>query len=230
MTLLGAIAGCHCSVLWLSGRGAIAGCHCRVANICSTSSWYWGATFVGWYDEHRPSSEDYCGFPGGGVYSGRSNRFNRFQALEESEAEEEADETWLFSSLEECSVVSSEDLASLFEEDHEEVKEQEMLSEEVLHFLNQLEYEEDTGDLEIGELSLLLDHELWAHGKGCSFYQPELFPELFFGRDEQISFGEDLEKEDEEYLSVKALDESEDGDYLDFPEDGVGMGPTEGRL
>ena len=37
--LLGAIAGCHCSVLWLgegdgqlwgSGRGAIAGCHCRV--------------------------------------------------------------------------------------------------------------------------------------------------------------------------------------------------------
>ena len=35
--LLGAIAGCHCSVLWWgkgglwgSGRGAIAGCHCRV--------------------------------------------------------------------------------------------------------------------------------------------------------------------------------------------------------
>ena len=37
--LLGAIVGCHCSVLWLgegddqlwgSGRGAIAGCHCRV--------------------------------------------------------------------------------------------------------------------------------------------------------------------------------------------------------
>ena len=28
--LLGAIAGCHCSVLWLSGRGAIAGCHCSV--------------------------------------------------------------------------------------------------------------------------------------------------------------------------------------------------------
>ena len=28
--LLDAIAGCHCSVLWLSGRGAIAGCHCRV--------------------------------------------------------------------------------------------------------------------------------------------------------------------------------------------------------
>lgn len=157
------------------------------------------------------------------MYSGRSNRFNRFQALEESEAEEEANETWLFSSLEECSVVSSEDLASLFEEDHEEVKEQEMLSEEVLHFLNHLEYEEDTGDLEIGELSLLLDHDLWAHGKGCSFYQAELFPELFFGCDEQISFGEDLEKEDEEYLSVKALDESEDGDYLDFPEDGVGM-------
>ena len=26
----GAIAGCHCSVLWLSGRGAIAGCHCWV--------------------------------------------------------------------------------------------------------------------------------------------------------------------------------------------------------
>ena len=26
----GAIAGCHCSVLWLSGRGAIAGCRCRV--------------------------------------------------------------------------------------------------------------------------------------------------------------------------------------------------------
>ena len=25
-----AIAGCHCSVLWLSGRGAIAGCHRRV--------------------------------------------------------------------------------------------------------------------------------------------------------------------------------------------------------
>ena len=25
MPLLGAIAGCHCSVLWLSGRGAIAG-------------------------------------------------------------------------------------------------------------------------------------------------------------------------------------------------------------
>ena len=30
MPLLGAVAGCHCSVLWLSGRGAIAGCHCRV--------------------------------------------------------------------------------------------------------------------------------------------------------------------------------------------------------
>ena len=29
MALLGAVAGCHCSVLWLSGRGAIAGCHCR---------------------------------------------------------------------------------------------------------------------------------------------------------------------------------------------------------
>ena len=28
--LLGAIAGCHCGMLWLSGRGAIAGCHCRV--------------------------------------------------------------------------------------------------------------------------------------------------------------------------------------------------------
>ena len=28
--LLGAVAGCHCSVLWLSGRSAIAGCHCRV--------------------------------------------------------------------------------------------------------------------------------------------------------------------------------------------------------
>ena len=28
--LQGAIAGCHCSVLWLSGRGAIAGCHCSV--------------------------------------------------------------------------------------------------------------------------------------------------------------------------------------------------------
>ena len=28
--LQGAIAGCHCSVLWLNGRGAIAGCHCRV--------------------------------------------------------------------------------------------------------------------------------------------------------------------------------------------------------
>ena len=37
--LLGAIAGCHCSVLWReegdrqlwgSGRGAIAGCQCRV--------------------------------------------------------------------------------------------------------------------------------------------------------------------------------------------------------
>ena len=28
--LLGAIAGSHCSVLWLSGRGAIAGCHCSV--------------------------------------------------------------------------------------------------------------------------------------------------------------------------------------------------------
>ena len=35
--LLGAITGCHCSVLWWgkgglwgSGRGAIAGCHCRV--------------------------------------------------------------------------------------------------------------------------------------------------------------------------------------------------------
>ena len=37
VALLGAIAGCHCSVLvggeggdWGSGRGAIAGCHCRV--------------------------------------------------------------------------------------------------------------------------------------------------------------------------------------------------------
>ena len=30
MPLLGAIAECHCSVLWLSGRGANAGCHCRV--------------------------------------------------------------------------------------------------------------------------------------------------------------------------------------------------------
>ena len=39
MPLLGAIAGCHCSVLrggegddqlWRSGRGAIAGCHCSV--------------------------------------------------------------------------------------------------------------------------------------------------------------------------------------------------------
>ena len=44
MPLLGAVAGCHCSVLWLSGRGAIAaiavdvvpllgafvGCHCSV--------------------------------------------------------------------------------------------------------------------------------------------------------------------------------------------------------
>ena len=28
--LQGAIAGCHCSVLWLSGHGPIAGCHCRV--------------------------------------------------------------------------------------------------------------------------------------------------------------------------------------------------------
>ena len=28
--LLDAIAGCHCSVPWLSGRGAIAGCDCRV--------------------------------------------------------------------------------------------------------------------------------------------------------------------------------------------------------
>ena len=36
--LLGAIVGCHCSVLWLggrvttnwNGRGAIAGCHCSV--------------------------------------------------------------------------------------------------------------------------------------------------------------------------------------------------------
>ena len=28
--LLGAVAGCHCSVLWLSGRGAIAWCHCKV--------------------------------------------------------------------------------------------------------------------------------------------------------------------------------------------------------
>ena len=33
--LLGAIAGCHCSgegddQLWGSGRGAIAGCHCSV--------------------------------------------------------------------------------------------------------------------------------------------------------------------------------------------------------
>ena len=33
--LLGAIAGCHCSVLWLSGGGAIAGCHCGVR-------WLWG--------------------------------------------------------------------------------------------------------------------------------------------------------------------------------------------
>ena len=220
MTLLGARAGCHCSVLWLSRRGAIAegGQYLLYLLVVLAGHLCWVVR-----SEHRPSIEDYCGFPGGGVYSGRSNRFNRFQALEESEAEEEANETWLFSSLEECSVVSSEDLASLFEEDHEEVKEQEMLSEEVLHFLNHLEYEEDTGDLEIGELSLLLDHDLWAHGKGCSFYQAELFPELFFGCDEQISFGEDLEKEDEEYLSVKALDESEDGDYLDFPEDGVGM-------
>ena len=32
--LLGAIAGCHCSVLWLSGRDAIAGCHCRVPLLC----------------------------------------------------------------------------------------------------------------------------------------------------------------------------------------------------
>ena len=30
MPLLGAVAGCHCNVLWLSGRGAIAGCHCKV--------------------------------------------------------------------------------------------------------------------------------------------------------------------------------------------------------
>ena len=28
--LLDAIAGCHCSVLWLSRRGAIAGCDSRV--------------------------------------------------------------------------------------------------------------------------------------------------------------------------------------------------------
>ena len=28
--LLGAIVGCHCSVLWLGGEGAIGGCHCSV--------------------------------------------------------------------------------------------------------------------------------------------------------------------------------------------------------
>ena len=48
--LLGAIVGCHCSVLWLggrvttnwSGRGAIAGCHCSVL--------WWGRGVVcyGW--------------------------------------------------------------------------------------------------------------------------------------------------------------------------------------
>ena len=39
--LLGAIAGCHCSVLWLSGRGAIAGCHCRVPLWCAMVEWTW---------------------------------------------------------------------------------------------------------------------------------------------------------------------------------------------
>ena len=35
---LRAIAGCHCGVLWGSGRSAIAGCHCRVP-FCSVLWW-----------------------------------------------------------------------------------------------------------------------------------------------------------------------------------------------
>ena len=37
--LLGAIAGYHCSVLWLSGRGAIAGCHCSVLWLSGRGAW-----------------------------------------------------------------------------------------------------------------------------------------------------------------------------------------------
>ena len=47
----GAIAGCHCSVLWLSGRGANAGCRCRVPLWCAMVEWTWcGAIVVshGW--------------------------------------------------------------------------------------------------------------------------------------------------------------------------------------
>ena len=67
--LLGAIAGCHCSVLWLSGRGAIAGaiagCHCSARWLVGGDDQLWGSGRGG-------IAECYYGWGGDGQFrSGR---------------------------------------------------------------------------------------------------------------------------------------------------------------
>jgi len=168
--------------------------------------------------ELRSSFEVLFGFPRGGVYSGRSNRFNRFHALEASDEEEEleVDTTWLFSSLDACSVASFEESDAAVDDVQTEFEEAD-LEDECRHADSGSD--ELSDDCEFSELSLLLDDELWAHGKGCSFYQAELFSELFFSHEEQFGLGACVDEEKDEYLSIDPLDESEDGIFFDISEE-----------
>ena len=113
------------------------------------------------------------GFPRGGVYSGRPNRFNRFKELEETSGSEDNsngeveeaqgltfEETSLFmDSLEKCSDVSS----SFYGEEG---------GDPVVVL-------DSSGEATMDEMQLLRDEALWSYGKGFSYYQVELFHELF---------------------------------------------------
>ena len=76
--LLGAIVGCHCSVVWLGGRvmtnfgevdvvlllGAIAGCNCRVLQGRVTTNfgeWTWCNCWVPLQGTREEGDDQFCG-------------------------------------------------------------------------------------------------------------------------------------------------------------------------
>ena len=165
------------------------------------------------------SGQGHCGFPRGGAYSGIPNRFNRFSALSELvEDEEEScdsevgdepdsglswDETHFFlESLVQCSDFEDEGEVSQHNGDDIHQSQGGDLSERG----DSAVLSEDSELLGLEELTMLLDDEIWALGRGCSYYQPELFLELFHEIDQWGDFFEPpLEEKEMHGLPCKSL-------------------------
>lgn len=152
---------------------------------------------------HGSGDKAFAGFPRGGAYSGRPNRFNfnRFAVLQESMENEENEENENDDSEAQCG--DEGDFT------------RELTNEEVTQALDSIEAcseipsDDDWEDslLDEAEWENLMTTVPWALGGGFSYYQKELFGELFFPC---------LAECEEEFNDVLSVHSTSESDFFDI--------------